>query len=393
MKEVAIYLRVSSNEQAEKGWSIDGQYSSIRDYCDKQSEWHVSRVVKDPGFTATNMNRPGLQRLMLMAADGLLDSIVVWRFDRLARNDVDFPVILHYFRSKDVDVISATEPVDTSTPMGNFVIGVLGLMATMESRLIQMRSKMGLETRAKQGLWHGGKPPYGYGYNKETGRLFIAPEEAEVVRKIFASYLDKKCLYKTRAELKDLGLKTRGGYKWGVQAIRNVLNRDKYTGVMKHGEIVVPDETIRIIEPEVFVKTQKVLENEADLELLEVHPERLETVKHQFVGKKDNPACPECGLKRNVRKKGWTYFADGTKRKKFYCLVCNREFNPQTALIPIEPCPQCGKKQKVRCISQIIRDVHEFGVFNCRSCSKPFRVLRANYASSIIHRAVQQFGQ
>ena len=79
MRKVGLYLRVSTQEQAERGWSIEGQYTELRKFCEGHEEWKVVRVLRDPGYTAANLERPGIQQLLELIRTGQLDVVVVWR--------------------------------------------------------------------------------------------------------------------------------------------------------------------------------------------------------------------------------------------------------------------------------------------------------------------------
>lgn len=110
MRRVGLYLRVSTQEQVERGWSMEGQYLELRRFCEAHADWQVVRVLKDPGYTAANLERPGIRQLLRLAEAGDPDVVVAWRYDRLSRDNLDFPLILSLLRKHDVDVVSATEP-------------------------------------------------------------------------------------------------------------------------------------------------------------------------------------------------------------------------------------------------------------------------------------------
>jgi site-specific DNA recombinase len=85
---------MSTAEQAEKGWSIEGQYWDIRAFCEKQDEWKVRHVFKDEGYSAASLDRPGVLKLPDRVQEGDPDVVVVWEFDDLSLDNVDFPVLL-----------------------------------------------------------------------------------------------------------------------------------------------------------------------------------------------------------------------------------------------------------------------------------------------------------
>lgn len=128
MKNVGLYVRVSTQEQADSGWSIEGQIAELFRFCDAHADWKVRWVLKDPGYTAANLDRPGMGRLLELVQDRRVDVVVVWRYDRLSRDNLDFPLLLHIFQKHAVESVSATEPTPgTDTPYGEFAVGMIGL--------------------------------------------------------------------------------------------------------------------------------------------------------------------------------------------------------------------------------------------------------------------------
>jgi len=374
---------VSTKEQAEKGWSIEGQYADLRAYCSRVEGYKVVRVIKDPGYTGTNMDRPGLQRLLYYADCGAFDTLILWKFDRLARENLDYQWILHYLRSRDIEVISINEPADYSTPMGEFMVSMMGLMATMESRQNQLRVKMGMNVRAKKGLWHGGTPPFGYEYDKKSGTLNIDPKQADAIRAIYRVYLETGCLYKTKKQVNGQGYRYRRDEEWTVPRLRVVLTCKRYTGCMWHGEVEIEDDSIKIIESSDFDRVQSLLKEERELRLPEVVGEEIEQVKHLHLGKKERPPCPQCGLQHAVNVKKRRQMADSRVKTVYMCRICKRYFDDETAYIKIPSCPQCGQQDKVRYVNTWDRDGGAYRVYHCRRCAKAFRTLvRSEYSIS-----------
>jgi site-specific DNA recombinase len=121
IKRTAMYIRVSTKEQTEKGWSVEGQYKDIMDYCDKQEELKISRVYKDEGYSGKDINRPGLETMINHAIIGKFDVLACWRYDRLSRDNMDFQIIRHYLNKSNIKIVSVTEPIpETDSPLGEF---------------------------------------------------------------------------------------------------------------------------------------------------------------------------------------------------------------------------------------------------------------------------------
>ena len=186
MKRVFLYIRVSTQEQAQEGYSVGEQKERLVAYC-KAHDWLIVEIYVDPGYSGSNLNRPGIQKLI--ADIKRCDIVLVYKLDRLSRYQRDTLYLIEdVFLPNNADFVSVQESFDTSTPFGKAMIGLLAVFAQLEREQIKERTKMGRVARAKSGLHHGG----GYipiGYNYENGKLIINPYEAEQVRKIYEWYL------------------------------------------------------------------------------------------------------------------------------------------------------------------------------------------------------------
>ena len=159
---VGLYCRVSTEEQAASGFSIDHQQSRLKAYCESQG-WAKYSLYTDDGYTGTNLNRPQMQRMMKDIETGKIDTVLVYKLDRLSRHQKDVLYLLEdLFEHYGVVFKSATEPFDTSTPLGRAMIGILAVFGQLERDTIIERTKSGKSERTKQGLWYGGPVPFGY---------------------------------------------------------------------------------------------------------------------------------------------------------------------------------------------------------------------------------------
>jgi site-specific DNA recombinase len=388
MKNVGLYVRVSTHEQAEKGWSIEGQIAELYKFCDAHSDWRVRWVLKDPGFTASNLDRPGMCRLLELAQVRRLDVLVVWRYDRLSRDNLDFPLVLSLLRKNGVDLVSVTEPaLGTDDPTGEFVVHMIGLLATLERKQIAMRVKMGMRTRARNGLWHGGPTSFGYTYDRMTGKLVPDAPEAEIVRRIFETYATTGRIHEVKRILRDEGLRDRRGRVWTVPALRNVLSRRLYTGVLRCGGVEVTDEALALVTHDAFERCRGALEAERGRN---ADPEPRDGDAHVHVGKEGLPRCPRCESVQAVSRKRVLVRADGTTRRQYWCRACRATFDEGTARVEVPPCPDCGQREQVQYYRQWrSADGIAFRVFGCRRCGNRFRVLvRAEPLGGAAVRAV-----
>lgn len=249
---VAAYVRVSTDLQAERGYSISEQTERIEAYC-KAMNWDLVKIYTDPGFTGANMDRPALQELIRDIKD--YDIVLVNKLDRLSRSQKDTLYLIEdVFTANNCSFVSMQESFDTSTPIGIAMVGILAAFAELERSQIKERMKMGKEGRARKGLWHGGKrPPIGYDY---TNNQLIPNEDAQQVRMIFDMY-DKG------TGIRDIGryMSTRYTNKYSswncLVTIRNILQNPVYIGMI--GEHQGQHEPI--IEKDVFERIQLKLDD------------------------------------------------------------------------------------------------------------------------------------
>ena len=228
---VAIYTRVSSQEQAEKGTSLESQAEQLESFCKGQG-WEIFNHYVDGGFSGKDGNRPGLQALRRDAKAGYFEKVAVWKLDRLARNQRLILELEAEFREQDISLFSIKEMVDTQTAIGRTVFQVLGLTAEWERDNITERTKTGRLQRMKEGYWASGRAPFGYDYNKVTKHLVINESEAEIIRKIYDLYASGKSLGSIADQLNKELVSPRGKNSkgWYNNSIRHILINPTYKG-------------------------------------------------------------------------------------------------------------------------------------------------------------------
>ena len=228
---VAIYTRLSSQEQAEKGTSLESQAEQLESFC-KGQKWEVFNHYVDGGFSGKDGNRPALQALRRDAKAGYFEKVAVWKLDRLARNQRLILELEAEFREQDISLFSIKEMVDTQTAIGRTVFQVLGLTAEWERDNITERTKTGRLQRMKEGYWASGRAPFGYDYNKVTKHLVINVGEAEIIRKIYDLYASGKSLGAIADTLNKELVSPRGKNSkgWYNNSIRHILINPTYKG-------------------------------------------------------------------------------------------------------------------------------------------------------------------
>lgn len=255
--KVAIYVRVSTTNQAEEGYSIDEQIDKLEAYC-KIKDWTVYKVYTDGGFSGSNTDRPALEKLIKDANKKKFDTVLVYKLDRLSRSQKDTLFLIEdIFIKNGIEFLSLQENFDTSTPFGKAMIGLLSVFAQLEREQIKERMQLGKLGRAKAGksmMWT--KTSYGYDYHKETGTVTINPAQSLAIKFIFESYLSGRSVTKLRDDLNDKYPKP---IPWNYRAVRKILDNPVYCGYNQYlGEIYKGNHE-PIITKEVYDKTQKEL--------------------------------------------------------------------------------------------------------------------------------------
>lgn len=253
MKRAALYIRVSTLEQAQEGYSVGEQRERLIAYC-KAQDWLIADIYVDGGYTGSNLNRPGIQKLM--SETEKFDVVLVYKLDRLSRSQRDtLYLIEEIFRPNKVDFVSMQESFDTSSPFGKAMIGLLAVFAQLEREQIKERTWMGRVARAKTGLHHGGgNIPIGYDY--EDGKLIVNPYEAEQVRKIYEWYLSGSSLKAITDKLQDAGYTNKYSSYNSWSSVRNILENETYIGRLHFGDVVVDHAHEAIITEEQFNAAQ-----------------------------------------------------------------------------------------------------------------------------------------
>ncbi len=258
-KKVFIYVRVSTQEQAKEGYSIDEQIDRLKMYC-KAMGWVVVKIYVDGGYTGSDMNRPALQDMIKDIKAGKADSVVVYKLDRLSRSQKDtLHIIEDILLKHSTDFVSMNENFDTGTSFGRAMIGILAVFAQLEREQIKERMTMGKEARVKSGKWGGScNAPVGYEY--KDGELVINDFEAMQVRKIYELYLKGLNFCQIERELNDKGYTHRYG-KWNRTLVRNAMVNKIYQGYVKYNEEYHKGNHEPIIDEKTFEKANTLYQS------------------------------------------------------------------------------------------------------------------------------------
>ncbi len=193
--KAGLYARVSTDTQLE-GYSIDVQKEFLLNYA-KSKEFTEYEYYVDGGYSGKDLNRPAIQKLVNDVKKYKIDTVIVFKLDRISRSQKDtLYLIEEVFNKYNVGFISMRENFDTTSPFGKAMIGVLSVFAQLERETILERTRIGIKKRAESGFWRGGgKIPFPYRYDKEQGILVPIPRQVEILNKMISMYLSGKSFH------------------------------------------------------------------------------------------------------------------------------------------------------------------------------------------------------
>lgn len=225
--KTAIYIRVSTEEQAAEGYSIDAQKTKLVQYC-QIHDLDIGGIYIDDGVSAKDLNRPQVQKLLKTVEDRTIQRVLVFKLDRITRSLRDLLDLIDLFEAKKVIFTSLTEQIDTSTATGRMFVQLLGVIAEWERGIIGERVVEGMEERARTGKYTAPGSPYGYTYDGEN--YLINEEEAQVIRLIFEMHRGGKGYTKIANYLNELGYRTKRGALHTTKSVNLIITRPYYCG-------------------------------------------------------------------------------------------------------------------------------------------------------------------
>jgi len=220
----ALYIRVSTAEQATNGISLDVQERRLRALC-RERGWAVAGVYQDDA-SAKDVKRPQLQRLLDDARAGKFQAVAVYKLDRLTRSVRDLYALLEAFGERGVSLVSVTESIDATTPAGKAMVGLIGVFAEWERDVISSRIRDVMRDKRSRMEVYGSTP---YGFKRtDDDRLVRVDRELQVVRLIYKLRRKGKTLAAIAAVLTRRGVATRRGRDWAPATLLYVLKNDLY---------------------------------------------------------------------------------------------------------------------------------------------------------------------
>ncbi len=362
---IAIYARVSTEEQAEHGYSIDAQLDTLRSYCNLHQKTIVGEYV-DRGVSGKSIEgRFELQKLLRDANQGLFDEVLVWKINRISRRTIDLLKIVDELSQQKITFRSFSENFETETAMGKFALQMLGAVGELERNTIVDNVKMGMRQRARTGQWNGGKV---LGYrssqavlgqrHRRDSTLEVVPEEAAIVRKIFDLYASGKGLKSIANQLNREGCLTKRGNAFSTDSIKQIILNPVYVGKIRFNQFENWNERRR-------------------------------------KGKNDSPIIVDGDHEPIISEELWEKVQLLQKSK---AVATSRTFDGKYTLTGLMRCPQCGAAMvasrtinKLKDGTRIVRRYYSCGNFKSKGSS----VCRANsikayYAESFVYHRIKE---
>src|SRR5215813_1069207 len=256
----AIYTRKSSEEGLEQEFnSLQAQREACEAFIKSQRHegWVcLTKGYDDGGFSGATIDRPALQRLLADITAGRVDTVVVYKIDRLTRSLADFAKIVEILDARNASFVSVTQQFNTTSSMGRLTLNVLLSFARFEREVIGERIRDKIAASKKKGMWMGGVPPLGY--RVQNRKLVIVDGEAEIVRSIFRGYAELGSVRLLRDALEARGIKSKswtsasgrliGGKPFSRGALYLILRNRTYRGEIVHKGQSHPSEHPPIID-------------------------------------------------------------------------------------------------------------------------------------------------
>jgi site-specific DNA recombinase len=267
----AIYTRKSSEEGLEQSFnSLEAQREACEAYIASQRHEHwrcLGTPYDDGGYSGGSMERPALRQLLADIDAGRVDTVVVYKVDRLTRSLADFAKIIERFDASQVTFVSVTQQFNTTTSMGRLTLNVLLSFAQFEREVTGERIRDKIAASKRKGMWMGGRVPVGYTVKDQ--KLLVHTAEADQVKKIFRLYLKFGCVAKLKARLDHDGVKSKerlsasgvksGGMSYSRGALYTLLQNRIYLGKIPHRDATYAGEHDAIIPQELWDKVQNRL--------------------------------------------------------------------------------------------------------------------------------------
>lgn len=271
-KRMALYARVSTQEQTKGNYpSCESQIEEMESHCDSRG-WEVAERIRDEGYSAGTLQRPGMAQLRWLIESGQIDGVLCTWYDRLVRTR-DFYVLDKELTTHNVEFITLHDPTDRKTASGRFLETMLVAAKTYEREQTGEKVRTKMRMRAEKGLWNGGLVPFGFKHDSESQLLLPDEEKIHLVQQMFQVYVDTQSDFAVRNWLRAHSIAAPGGRpEWTPSSIRDLLMNRRYIAEIEVNKenkgieglpeyeaySVIPAPHEPIVSPEVFETAQAI---------------------------------------------------------------------------------------------------------------------------------------
>ena len=307
----AIYTRKSTEHNLDLAFnSLDAQREACEAYVKSQAHEGWTRIkdrFDDGGLSGASLDRPALQSLLDLVRARQVDVIVVYKVDRLTRSLADFAKLVELFDAYDVSFVSVTQSFNTTSSMGRLTLNVLLSFAQFEREVIGERVRDKIAASKRKGIWVGGPVPLGY--RSVDKKLEIVPEDAQIVRKIFADYLSLGSIAELARSLEQEGVRPKRrktasskvpAARFGVGALFHLLKNRIYVGEIAYRGEIFKGEHEAILARDVFDAVQQRLKQQA-VACSRIRRSSPSVLSGKLFDDRGNPMSPMHANKKGVR--------------------------------------------------------------------------------------------
>ena len=270
----AVYVRKSTEHGLEQEFnSLLNQDESCKAYIASQAfnNWEYVRTYTDAAISGGTMERPALKQMLEDISKRLINTVVVYKVDRLSRSILDFHNMMKYFDKYSCNFVSITQAFDTSTSMGKLTLNMLLSFAQFEREVASERVRDKIRASKAKGLWMGGNPPLGY--DTKDKKLVVNEAEAQQVKQLFEKYLELQSFVDTATYARRIGITTKhwhtiknkpmGGRPLKPHNLHLILTNKIYIGLITHKKLgtAVRGDHSPIISEELFNQVQEIIKS------------------------------------------------------------------------------------------------------------------------------------
>jgi len=271
-----VYTRTSTEEGLNQEFnSLEAQREAGDAYIASQRQlgWIlVPERYDDGGYTGGNLERPALQKLLRDIEQRKIDAVTVYKVDRLSRSLLDFARLMEIFERHQVNLVSVTQPLNTTTSLGRLTLNILLSYAQFEREMIADRTRDKMAAARRKGKFVGGNPVLGYDVAATGGKLVVNMDEASRVQAIFALYLQHRSLEAVLDEVQARQWTTKHwrtregkehpGRSFTKRTLMRLLRNALYVGQVSHQGKVYPGEQAAVVEKSVWARVHELLPQE-----------------------------------------------------------------------------------------------------------------------------------